>query len=132
MWQLEQLGNVTIVTFAVHQLNEVEVGEFQSRLAAVAREGANVIFDLSRVQFLDSSGLGAIVVAHHRLRNLGGKLLLCCPQPSVQSVFDLVCLGQQVDIHEHRDSALRELGTRPPWDTTRSVRPTRRRAAPNA
>lgn len=43
----------------------------------VVPEG-RVVVDLRDVSFLDSSGLGAIIALHHRVRAQGGRMQLVC------------------------------------------------------
>ncbi len=136
MWHLEQQSGITIVTLAIDQLNEIRVGEFQTRLATLTKTSQRVIFDLSRVDFLDSSGLGALVLAHRRLKDGGGDLCLCAPTPAVRAIFDLVCLGKAITITPTREEALESLGALPRLPETapapRRHSPGVRRAAPNA
>lgn len=58
----------------------------------------NVILDLSGVTFLDSSGLGALVASHRRLRSLGGVLGLVCRNDIVLRVFRLTGLDRVMPI----------------------------------
>jgi len=54
-----------------------EVGELRDALQALAPEGVrNVILNLGRVEYIDSTGLGALVMCFTSLRNLNGKLKL--------------------------------------------------------
>ena len=55
-----------------------------------------VTVDLAEVGFIDSTGLGAILWAEHRLQAVGGDLAAvhCCPP--VQRAFGLAGLGRLV------------------------------------
>ena len=54
----------------------------------------DVTVDLSRAAFVDSSGLGALLWAEHRLRAVGGDLAVVNPSPSVQRTIELAGLDE--------------------------------------
>lgn len=66
-----------------------------------------VILDLSRVTFLDSSGLGAVVAV---MKTLGPdrRLELAGLTPNVERVFRLTRMDSVFSIHRSVDAALRE------------------------
>lgn len=67
--------------------------------AVLPRGGGPVLLDLSRVRFLDSSGLGA-VVAVMKLLGPDRRLELACLTPSVQKVFRLTRMDTVFTIHD--------------------------------
>lgn len=70
-------------------------------------EGADgdVILDLSRVDFLDSSGLGAVVAAR-KLLGAGRVLELAGLTPAVDKVMTLTRMHTVFPIHADLDAAL--------------------------
>lgn len=68
-----------------------------------------VILDLSRVAFLDSSGLGA-VVAVMKLLGPDRKLELAGLTPTVEKVFRLTRMDTVFTIHPHVPAGLRNAG----------------------
>ncbi|MEM9638558.1 MAG: STAS domain-containing protein [Pseudomonadota bacterium] len=69
---------------------------------------ATVILDLSQVQFIDSSGLGAIVAA---MKSLGTdrKMALAGLTPTVERVFQLTRMDTVFSVFTTLDGALDEL-----------------------
>ncbi|WP_114967095.1 STAS domain-containing protein [Alkalilacustris brevis] len=67
--------------------------------AGIDDAAARVVLDLSSVQFLDSSGLGAIVTV---MKILGPerRLELACLSPSVAKVFRLTRMDSIITIHD--------------------------------
>jgi len=51
-----------------------------------------LVFDLSGLEFIDSSGLHELVVALKRQREAGGELLLRSPRPQTLRVLEIVGL----------------------------------------
>jgi anti-anti-sigma factor len=75
--------------------------------------GSLVVVDLSRLTFIDSSGLGAIHAARRRMTESGGTLVLCRPNPMVSLVLEVTGLDQWVVHWEPRWSNGSPLGTTP-------------------
>lgn len=65
----------------------------------------NVVLDLSRLQYIDSSGLGTFVKLMKDARKEGGDIRLANPLKEVQKVFELTRLNRVFDICEDVDSA---------------------------
>jgi len=59
-----------------------------------------IVVDLSNVEFLDSSGLGMFVAAHHELTGDGGALRIACPPPHAQKVFRITRLAEVIPIFD--------------------------------
>lgn len=89
----------------------IDVGckqEFQNDVAEILTEpGAKVVFDMRRVQFVDSAGIGAIVCCMRELSASGGELKLCAVAKPVRSLFELVRLHRLLDIFNTKEEALR-------------------------
>jgi anti-sigma B factor antagonist len=109
-------GAAASVTEAAGQRAVVEVsGELdmstgpalERQLAALVNDGVtDVVLDLSRVSFIDSSGLSVLVVALKRLRSRGGALRLAGCQSPVQTVLDLTALSRVFFMYPSVDAAL--------------------------
>lgn len=57
-----------------------------------------VILDLSEVEFMDSSGLGLILGRYSKIKELGGKLIISDPAPSVERILDMAGTGKIIKI----------------------------------
>jgi anti-anti-sigma factor len=69
------------------------------------------VFDLAQVDFMDSSGLVALVKGLKAARNSGCRLVLCNLQASVQLVFELTQLDSVFEIFESYDAVLTTVNT---------------------
>jgi anti-sigma B factor antagonist len=65
---------------------------------AGADGGGVMILDLSRVTFIDSSGLHAMVKLTRQMQAGGARLVLARPHPSVARLIDLTGLGTELAI----------------------------------
>lgn len=76
-YQIDEREHYTVLTLQEANLNSVMAPDLKSKFFLLKQEGArNLILDLSTVQFVDSSGLSAILTAH-RLWKSDGAFVIC-------------------------------------------------------
>jgi anti-sigma B factor antagonist len=69
-----------------------------------------VIVDLSRCEFIDSTGIALLVWAWQSLDSgRGGRLALCCPNAQVRRLLELTGVIEAISIHRERDAAIASL-----------------------
>ncbi|MFE9493398.1 STAS domain-containing protein [Streptomyces collinus] len=69
------------------------------------------VVDLSGVTFMDSSGINALITAHHTAQRHGGRLRLAAPSRAVSETLGIVGIPEVIPCHP----TLREaLAVRPP------------------
>ncbi len=66
----------------------------------------DLVYDLSLVDAIDSTGLGFLVWSRKRLREQTGRLRLVTSRPQVQRVLKLTGLGRLFEIYLTLDEAL--------------------------
>ena len=95
-----------IVDVGQNQIGADTVDGFRLRvLGAMPKEGARVALDLTRVGFLDSSGLGALVSLLKLVRS-NGELVLFGLKPSVQEILRLTHLDSVFTSASNEEAAL--------------------------
>jgi anti-sigma B factor antagonist len=107
----EEIGDVTVVVLPGGQLDASNAKEFKRVVAPVLEPCQRVIFDLSALDFVDSSGLGAMLSCLRQLNAKGGELKLCSMSKPVRALFELVRMHRIFDIHGTRGDALRAFGS---------------------
>ena len=96
----------------VLRLNEERVdahnaAELKDRILKILEEGAHaVIIDLSQVQFIDSSGLGALLSGLKNANLRASGFALVGLQPRVKSMFELTRLHRVFEIYPGIEEAL--------------------------
>ncbi len=75
-----------LVCRPVGAIDAFSVSELRAAVAAIPA-GTSLVMDLSGVPFLDSSGLGALIGAIRRLRQLGGEVAVAAPRPLIARVL---------------------------------------------
>ncbi|HEX6498805.1 MAG TPA: STAS domain-containing protein [Micromonosporaceae bacterium] len=80
--------------------------QLREQLIAVVEGGARyVIVDLSRVDFLDSTGLGVLVGGLKRLRSVGGEFVLVCAHERLLKIFRITGLDRVFTLYDSVDAA---------------------------
>ncbi|MGN6972621.1 STAS domain-containing protein, partial [Neisseria sp. P0009.S001] len=76
-------------------LNMVAAPDLREQLRSLVQSGsARVVVDLSGVESIDSSGLGALISGLKAARNAGGDLRISGPNTQVMAVLELTNLNR--------------------------------------
>src|SRR5688572_2423545 len=87
------------------------VGKFQESLEDCFKRGVRkLVVDMSKVRYVNSTGLGAIVKYNDRLKGAGGGLALAKVTPKVKIVIEMLGLQAFFDICGDEKQALEALG----------------------
>jgi anti-sigma B factor antagonist len=108
---LDRVGEVTIATVPVTELDASNAGDFKRDVAPLLEDSTRVVLDLSRLRFVDSSGLGAFISCLRKVNARGGDLKLCGMSRQVRAVFELVRMHRVFEICGTREEAVRQFAT---------------------
>jgi anti-sigma B factor antagonist len=104
---IESIDQVAVIVVPVEELDAGNVGEFKRDIGPLLEVHTNMVLDLSRLHFVDSSGLGAFISCLRRLNARGGDLKLCGMTNPVRAVFELVRMHRVFDIFPTKEEAVR-------------------------
>jgi anti-sigma B factor antagonist len=105
-FDVEKVEGHTFVTVVCESLDASNAERLKANLDALD-PGEHLVVDLHKVAFMDSSGLGALVVCLRRALSKGGDLSVCAPRPAVRVLFEVVQAHQIFSIYNNRAEALR-------------------------
>ena len=71
----------------------------------VAEGELRLVVDLTSTEFLDSTGLGALVTGLKRIRAKGGEMRVVCTSPRVCKVFEITSLDRVLPLFESVEEA---------------------------
>jgi anti-sigma B factor antagonist len=105
----KKIDQVCIVTPHVKKIDASVAVEFKNQLLELVERGENrLALNLEEVEFIDSSGLGALVsVLKHT--DPDGKIKLFSVNDGVRSIFELTRLDRVFAIHISEDGAVESL-----------------------
>ena len=84
----------------------VSPGISASMKSLIAEKPKQLVVDLSRVSYIDSSGLAVLIEGMQSVASYGGKFALAGLQEGVRPIFEIARLDQVFRIYPDVDSAL--------------------------
>lgn len=105
----EKKGSVVVVKPLEKRMDATIAADFKTQMGVLINEGQAIfVLDLSEVDFVDSSGLGAIVAS---LKMLGGKgdLVIASAGEKVMKLFKLTRMDRVFQVFPTSDEALAQL-----------------------
>jgi len=107
-FESDTVDNTRILTPVVRRLDAAVALPFKQQVLEEMRQGARaLILDFSRVDFIDSSCLGALISILKSLN--GGQLMLCALNSNIKSMFTLTRMDRVFTLCADREEALRTL-----------------------
>jgi len=97
-------GGQTVVTLS-GELDVADAAGVVAALAATVARQCEIIVDLAGLEFIDSSGLAALIRIRRQARDAGGDVLLAAPQHQVLRVLALTRMLDDFSIHASVDEA---------------------------
>lgn len=108
---IETVGDVVVIFIGHEHLDASNTKDFKRDVMNAINSQVKVVFDLSKVQFVDSSGCGAILSCLRHLNSVGGDLKLCNISKPVRLLFELVRMHRIFEIFNSRDEAINAFKT---------------------
>ncbi len=105
------------------ELDVVDAASVAAGLAMVAAREGEIIVDLTGLEFIDCSGVAALVRARKQARDAGGDLLLAAAQQQVLRVLTLTRLIDVFSVHAGVDEAAGSAGRSRPVPAPVAGRP---------
>jgi anti-sigma B factor antagonist len=91
-------------------LDSTQAPSFRKSVDQALEDGAKIILiDLQEVTFVDSSGLGVLVVALKTVRSANGKLYICSINEQIRILFELTSMDQVFSVFESRAAFEKEI-----------------------
>jgi len=103
----EKIKGVTVVELKTDVLDANNAKEFRANISPILEKNQNVVFDMSQVGFLDSSGCGTILSSLRQLNSAGGDLKMFGLQKSVRTLLELIRMHRIIEIFNTKDEAIR-------------------------
>ena len=90
----KDVGNVKIISVG-GRLDAYAANDVERKLDSLITAGhVCLVVDLSRLEYISSSGLRVLLAGIKRVKKERGDIRLACLQPSVQEVFDMAGFTQ--------------------------------------
>lgn len=107
---IEIKGDIAIVKLEGDHLDASTHAKFVQQLKPVTDQYSKIIFDISDLQFIDSSGIGVILGTMRRARATGGDVKLASPTDAISSIFNLVRMNRLINVITTVEEAIASFG----------------------
>lgn len=108
--ETKEQGGVLIVRPLDIRLDSAEAGDFKEKLHGFIDAGSKkVILDLEKVEFVDSSGLGAIIACRKKM-GTEGELAIAGASDAVEGLFKLTRMDRVFRLFATTDEACGAIG----------------------
>ncbi|MDT8401548.1 MAG: STAS domain-containing protein [Bacteroidales bacterium] len=98
-FNIESKNNSTLIQVQTEKLDTHVAPALKSELVLVSGKGEkNIILDLEKCEYCDSSGLSAILVANRLCKNAGGTFVLCGLNDAVERLITISQLDTVLNI----------------------------------
>ncbi len=106
----KQLGSVTVIELNGDVLGGPDANELHSKLRDLLNEGKkNIVIDLVKVEYMNSSGLGMMTSMLSTVKSAGGNLALANPAERIKSLLTITKLNQLFKTFDDIDQAIASL-----------------------
>ena len=106
----QQVGAVLVITPQEDRLDASVAGNFKGFMVDVINQGKHkLVLNLERVDFVDSSGLTAIVSTLKSLGLAGGEMVVCGIKNNVAALFKLTRLDKIFKVFDDINQACQTL-----------------------
>ncbi|MCX6344431.1 MAG: STAS domain-containing protein [Armatimonadetes bacterium] len=75
-------------------------------LDIIDSDGVKLVISMNDVEYIDSSGLGALVGGLKRVSERDGKIVIICDKPQVKKVFEITGLEKVFPIYGTEEEAI--------------------------
>ncbi len=105
----EQIGGI-ILTLKGQFVGGDETDELRQTIKNIAdQKKRNLIIDLDKVSYLNSTALGVLISAHAHFAKKEGKIVLCNVGKSIENLFVITKLTLVFPIFDSREEAIKSI-----------------------
>ncbi len=85
--------------------------QLKQQMISILEGGAKeLVVNLEKVDYLDSTALGVLIGGLKRMRERDGNMVLVCPSPRIRRVFEITGLDKIFDMYDTEDEAREVMG----------------------
>ena len=100
-----KIDGVMLLELPGRALDASNAREFKSITTPLLGPGARLVIDMGKLEFVDSTGLGALVSCLRQAHSASGEIKLCGLTKPVRALFELVRMHRVFEIFNTPDEA---------------------------
>lgn len=107
---VNQNQGTAVIKTNLERLNASNAPGLKAELVLLSKNNVNnIVIDLTKTKYCDSSGLSAILVANRLCKDTNGKFVLCGLQSNVQKLIEISQLDRVLTIVKDEKEALESI-----------------------
>ena len=109
-FSVTQENGTAIIQVNVERLNATNASGLKAELALLNKNSFNnIVIDMSKTKYCDSSGLSALLLANRLCKDTNGMFVLCGLQDNVAKLISIAQLDKVLNIAENKDAAISQI-----------------------
>lgn len=109
-FSVTQENGTAIVQVNVERLNASNASQLKAELVVLNKNNVNnIVIDMSKTKYCDSSGLSAILVANRLCKDTNGKFVLSGLQDNVMKLIQIAQLDKVLQIADTKEEAVSQI-----------------------
>ena len=102
-----QVDSTQVVEISGRLVFGRETEQLESLVKDLSAQGASrVVFDISALEYTDSSGVGALVASLTLIKRAGGELRMAGARPRIQRILELTGMDKLVQFYSTVEEAV--------------------------
>jgi anti-sigma B factor antagonist len=99
--------NVFIIRLSGKLSTKAEILDFNNQIQKLKVQGVKrIVIDLSELDWMSSSGLGALISCYTTIRNIGGDVYISNLSSKIESILKLTKLDSIFEIYDSTELAI--------------------------
>lgn len=103
----KQHADILVICIVSDNLDAGNVADLRKKALPLLNDARKVVLDMSKLQFVDSAGLGSLLACLKAVRQYQGDLKLCSLTRPVKALFELMRMQKVFQVYDTLDDALR-------------------------
>jgi anti-sigma B factor antagonist len=106
---LEEVDDIKILRLKEDRLDSKIAADLKTQLLVLCKDKSKILIDLSEIKYVDSSGLGALLLGLRQSRDNEGQFALCGAQNRVLNLIQIAQLNGVLKNYSDELQALDDL-----------------------
>lgn len=102
-------SDTLVITFDGKLNSENYLKPYKEIEQSTAKGLKNIIFDIEKMAFMDSSGLRVFIQAKKEVGRNNGKVMICGMRENIKKIFDLTDTLYLFELHTSADDAIKSI-----------------------
>jgi anti-sigma B factor antagonist len=100
-------GEIMILQLSGKIMGGPDYERFHTEIKSLIAEGyVDILLNMSKVTWINSTGLGILVSAYHTLKKNGGSMKICDVSPRIDNILNVTQLKLVFETYENQKEAL--------------------------